>query len=86
MSPNNEDSSDKDDLDDPSSVPKEIPLNKLELFSLEGGRAMQRKPIGNQEEHDSSLASNVPWRWINHRGGSPGEIAGRNSQCKEIRI
>ena len=43
MSPNNEDSSDKDDLDDPSSVPKEIPLNKLELFSLEGGRAIQKK-------------------------------------------
>ena len=47
---------------------------------------MLRKPIGNLEEHDSSLASNVPERRIDHRGGSPGEIAGRNSQCKEIRI
>ena len=34
---------------------------------------MQRKPIGNREEYDSSLAFNIPRRWINYRKGTPGE-------------
>ena len=74
MSPNNKDSSDKDDLDDPSSVPKKYHLINWSYLAWKEGGRYKRKPIGNREEYDSSSASNIPRRWNNCRGGTPGEM------------
>ena len=72
MSPNKEEPSNRNDLDDPSPVPVEHHLiYHSHLAWKEGGRCKVNQ-IGYPEEYDSSIASNIQRRWTYYRKGTPG--------------